>query len=95
MNLRERTCLWYLSILRIYLGYYFRCQGFRKSRRSFPEGNWIDRQIGDIATLDLNPWLVCVIFRLSNPGRTLGLDGLFFSGGRERDSNEAFWSGNT
>ena len=82
MNLREPTYLWYLSILRIYVGYYFLWQGFRKSQRSFPRGNWIDRQIGDIATLDLNPWVVLAIFILSNPGRTLGLDGLFFSGGK-------------
>ena len=153
MNLRERTYLWYLSILRIYVGYYFLWQGFRKSQRSFPKGNWIDRQIGDIATLDLYPWykkflldyvvphheifgflvmcgelavgaclllgfltrfsaaiglfmvvnyylgvgmvrggvmlahqqiviIVLAIFILSNPGRTLGLDGLFFSGGK-------------
>jgi hypothetical protein len=82
MNLRERTCLRYLSILCIYVAYYFLWQGFRKSQRSFPKGNWIGRQIGDIATLDLNPWLVLAIFILSNPGRTLGLDGLFFSGGK-------------
>ena len=72
MNLTERTCLWYLSILRIYLAYYFLWQGFGKSQRSFPKGNWIGRQIGDIATLDFYPSLVLAIFVLSNSGRTPG-----------------------
>lgn len=56
MNLKERTYLWYLSVLRIYIGYYFVTQGFRKFQRNFPKGDWVGRQIGDIATLDLYPW---------------------------------------
>jgi thiosulfate dehydrogenase [quinone] large subunit len=56
MNLKERTYLWYLSVLRIYVGYYLLLQGIRKYRRDFPRGDWIGRQIGDIATLDLYPW---------------------------------------
>ena len=56
MNLRERTYLWYLAVLRIYVGYYFGNQGYRKFQRDFPKGDWIGRQIGDIASLDLLPW---------------------------------------
>jgi uncharacterized membrane protein YphA (DoxX/SURF4 family) len=56
MNLKERTYLWYLSVLRIYVGYYLLLQGIRKYQRDFPKGDWIGRQIGDIATLDLYPW---------------------------------------
>jgi uncharacterized membrane protein YphA (DoxX/SURF4 family) len=56
MNLKERTYLWYLSVLRIYVGYYLFFQGVRKFRRDFPKGDWIGRQIGDIATLDIYPW---------------------------------------
>lgn len=56
MNLKERTYLWYFSILRIYVGYYLFFQGVRKFQRDFPKGDWIGRQIGDIATLDLYPW---------------------------------------
>ena len=56
MNLKERTYLWYLSVLRIYIGYYLLWQGIRKFQRDFPRGDWIGRQIGDIATLDLYPW---------------------------------------
>jgi len=152
MNLKERTYLWYIALLRIYIGYYLLQQGIRKFQRDFPKGDWIGRQIGDIATLDLYPWYksflqnyvmphselfgnlvmageiavgaclllgfltrfsACVglfmlvnyylgpgmarggaqmaqqqtfivalaIIALSNPGRTLGLDGLIFSGG--------------
>jgi len=56
MNLKERTYLWYLSLLRIYIGYYLLSQGIRKYQRDFPKGDWIGRQIGDLATLDLYPW---------------------------------------
>jgi len=56
MNLKERTYLWYLSVLRIYIGYYLLWQGIRKYQRDFPKGDWIGRQIGDIGTLDLYPW---------------------------------------
>lgn len=56
MNLKERTYLWYLSILRIYVGYYLFFQGIGKFQRKFAKGDWIGRQIGDVATLDLYPW---------------------------------------
>jgi len=153
MNFKERTYLWYISVLRIYVGYYLVWQGFRKFQRNFPRGDWVGRQIGDVASLDLFPWyknflldyvvphqelfgylvmigelavgaglllglftrfsaivglvllinyylgpgmarggatlaqqqpfiVALAIFILSNPGRTLGLDGLLFSGGK-------------
>ena len=56
MNLRERTYLWYLAVLRIYVGYYMLFQGVRKFQRDFPKGDWIGRQIGDLNTLELYPW---------------------------------------
>ena len=56
MNLKERTYLWYLAALRIYVGYYLFIQGIRKFQRDFPKGDWIGRQIGDLATLDIYPW---------------------------------------
>src|ERR687891_244091 len=107
MNLKERTYLWYVAILRIYVGYYMLLQGIRKFQRDFPRGDWIGRQIGDLAAIDLLTRLSAVvglfmlinyylgpgmarggamvaqqqtfivsmiIFILSNPGRTLGLD---------------------
>ena len=151
MNLKERTYLWYISALRIYVGYYLLWQGIRKFQRNFPKGDWVGRQIGDVAGLDLFTWykkflldyvmphqevfgylvmigelavgaclllgfltrfsaiaglvllinyylgpgmarggsilahqqtfmVILAIFVLSNPGRTLGLDGLLFGG---------------
>jgi thiosulfate dehydrogenase [quinone] large subunit len=56
MNLKERTYLWYIALLRIYVGYYLLFQGIRKFQRDFPHGDWIGRQIGDLRTLDLYPW---------------------------------------
>jgi thiosulfate dehydrogenase [quinone] large subunit len=158
MNLKERTDLWYLAILRIYVGYYLFFQGIGKFQRNFPKGDWIGRQIGDIASLDLYPWykaflqsyvvphselfgylimigeiavgvglllglftrlsalvglfmlvnyylgpgtarggamlaqqqtfiIALAIFVLAGPGRTLGLDGLLFSGAGAKGKN--------
>ena len=56
MNLKERTYLWYIALLRIYIGYYMLQQGIGKFRRDFPRGDWIGRQIGDLATVDLYSW---------------------------------------
>jgi uncharacterized membrane protein YphA (DoxX/SURF4 family) len=56
LNLRERTYLWYLAVLRIYVGYYMLFQGVRKFQRDFPKGDWIGRHIGDLSTLELYPW---------------------------------------
>ncbi|HSE89625.1 MAG TPA: DoxX family protein [Candidatus Binatia bacterium] len=56
MNLKERTYLWYIALLRIYVGYYVLQQGIRKFQRDFPRGDWIGRQIGDLGTIDLYPW---------------------------------------
>ena len=56
MNFKQQTYLWYIAVLRIYIGYYMLLQGVRKFQRDFPKGDWIGRQIGDINTLDLYPW---------------------------------------
>ncbi|HSK29837.1 MAG TPA: DoxX family protein [Candidatus Limnocylindria bacterium] len=56
MNLKERTYLGYIAVLRIYVGYYLLWQGVRKYQRDFPKSDWIGRQIGDLATLELYPW---------------------------------------
>ncbi|HYY24140.1 MAG TPA: hypothetical protein VE689_01535, partial [Candidatus Udaeobacter sp.] len=56
MNLRERTYLWYIALLRIFIGYYLLQQGIRKFLGNFPKGDWIGRQIGDVATLDISSW---------------------------------------
>lgn len=56
MNFKERTYLWYIAILRIYVGYYMLMQGVGKFQRDFARGDWIGRYIGDLATIDLLPW---------------------------------------
>jgi thiosulfate dehydrogenase [quinone] large subunit len=56
VNLKERTYLWYIAILRIYVGYYLLMQGIRKFQRDFAREDWVGRQIGDLATIDLLPW---------------------------------------
>lgn len=71
MNLRERTYLAYIAILRIYIGYYFLWQGWRKYQRNFPKGDWIGRQIGDISSLDLYPWYKQFLLAYVVPHREL------------------------
>lgn len=56
MNLKERTYLGYLAVLRIYIGFYILSQALRKFQRNFSKGDWIGRQIGDLHTIDLYPW---------------------------------------
>lgn len=56
MNFKERTYLVYLALPRIFVGYYLFFQGVGKYQRNFPKGDWIGRQIGDLAALDLYPW---------------------------------------
>jgi len=56
MNLKERTYLLYIALLRLYFGYYLLYQGVRKYQRNLPQGDWIGRQIGDLSAADLYPW---------------------------------------
>lgn len=56
MSLTERTYLWYISLLRLYVGYYFRYPGIRKYQRDFPRSDWIGRQIGTLSHVELHPW---------------------------------------
>ncbi len=71
MNLRERTYLWYLAALRVYVGYYFFMQGVRKFQQDFPKGDWIGRQIGEIATLEIYPWYKKILLEYVAPRHEL------------------------
>ncbi|HXG52664.1 MAG TPA: DoxX family protein [candidate division Zixibacteria bacterium] len=71
MNLREKTYLWHVALLRLYIGYYFFYQGIRKFQRDFPHGDWIGRQIGDIPALDLYPWYKSFLLQYVVPHREL------------------------
>lgn len=56
MNLSERTYLWHVVLLRLWIGYYMLQQGINKYRRDFPHGDWIGRQIGDLGKIEIYPW---------------------------------------
>ncbi len=56
MNLKEKTHLWHVALLRLYIGYYLLHQGIRKYQRGFPHSDWIGRQVGDLSNVDLYPW---------------------------------------
>ncbi len=56
MNLRERTYLGYVVILRLWIGYYFLQQGIRKFLGDFPHGDWTTRQIGQLDKINIYPW---------------------------------------
>jgi len=71
MNLKERTYLWYIAVLRIYSGYYMLQQGIRKFQRDFPKGDWIGRQIGDLASIDIYPWYRTFLLDYVAPHREL------------------------
>lgn len=71
MNLSERTYLWYISLLRLYIGYYLLNQGIRKYQRDFPHGDWIGRQIGDLANVDIYSWYRTFLTHYVVPHREL------------------------
>ena len=52
----ERTPLWHIVPLRLWIGYYMLQQGVNKYLRDFPNSDWIARQIGDLAKIDIFPW---------------------------------------
>jgi len=55
MNLSERTYLWYIVLMRWWIGYYMFYQGFRKFSRDFAHRDWLRREIGEGAA-NLFPW---------------------------------------
>ena len=71
MNFKERTYLWYIALLRVYIGYYMLMEGVRKFQRDFPKGDWVGRQIGDPATLDLYPWYKKFLIEYVAPHHTM------------------------
>jgi len=56
MNFSEKTYLWHLVLLRLWIGYYMLQQGIAKYTRDFPHRDWIGRQIGNLSEIDLYPW---------------------------------------
>jgi uncharacterized membrane protein YphA (DoxX/SURF4 family) len=56
MNSKERTYLWYIVIVRLYVGYYLLQQGILKYLRGFPQSDWISRSIGDLDKIEIFDW---------------------------------------
>jgi len=56
VNLKERTYLAYVVLLRLWIGYYLLQQGVNKYLREFPHRDWFTRQIGNVGELNLFPW---------------------------------------
>lgn len=71
MNLKEKTYLGYIVLLRLYIGYYLLYQGIRKYQRDFAHQDWIVRQIGDLATVDLYSWYKTFLIQFVVPYREL------------------------
>jgi thiosulfate dehydrogenase (quinone) large subunit len=71
MNLKEQTYLWYIVILRLYIGYYLLQQGILKYRRGFPQSDWINRQIGDLNTIEIYAWYKSFLINVVVPHREL------------------------
>ena len=71
MNLREQTSLWYIVILRLYIGYYLLQQGILKYLRGFPQSDWINRQIGDLNKVEIYAWYKSFLINVVVPQREL------------------------
>lgn len=71
MNLKEKTYIGYLAILRVWIGYYLLQQGSSKFFGDFPRRDWITRQIGNVAELDLFPWYKSFLLDVVVPNKEL------------------------
>lgn len=71
MNFTARTYLWHIALLRLYVGYYLFSQGVQKYQRGFASSDWIGRQIGDLAKVDLLPWYRTFLAEYVAPNREL------------------------
>jgi thiosulfate dehydrogenase (quinone) large subunit len=71
VNLKEKTYLWYIVILRVYVGYYLLQQGTLKYLRGFPQSDWISRQIGDLNQVEIYAWYKSFLIDVVVPHREL------------------------
>lgn len=71
MNIREKTYLWYVVILRLWIGYYLLQQGIRKYLRDFPHTDWIKAQIGDLDKVEIYAWYRSFLTGVVVPNREL------------------------
>ena len=71
MNLKERTYLWYVVLLRLWIGYYLLQQGIRKYQRDFPHIDWIKAQIGELDKVEIYGWYKSFLMNTVVPHREL------------------------
>jgi uncharacterized membrane protein YphA (DoxX/SURF4 family) len=71
MNLKERTYLWYVVPLRLWIGYYLLQQGIRKYQRDFPNTDWIGKQIGELDKVNIYSWYRSFLTDIVVPNREL------------------------
>lgn len=71
MNLSERTYLWHVVILRLWIGYYLLQQGIRKFLRDFPHSDWIKSQIGDLDKVEIYVWYKSFLLNVVIPNKEL------------------------
>lgn len=71
MSLTEKTSLWHVVILRVWIGYYLLQQGTGKFLGDFPHRDWIGRQIGDLDKVALFPWYESFLRNVVFPHREL------------------------
>jgi thiosulfate dehydrogenase (quinone) large subunit len=71
VNLKEKTFLWHVVILRLYVGYYLLQQGILKYHRGFPQTDWFHRQIGDLNKVAIYPWYKSFLIDVVVPHREL------------------------
>lgn len=69
MNFSEKTYLWTVVPLRLWIGYYLLYQGIRKYLRDFPNGDWIKAQIGDLDKVEIYGWYKSFLTDLVVPNR--------------------------
>lgn len=71
MNLGERTYLWYILPLRLWIGYYLLNVGIRKYLRDFPHGDWIKAQIGNLDKVEIYAWYKSFLVNVVVPNKEL------------------------
>jgi uncharacterized membrane protein YphA (DoxX/SURF4 family) len=71
MNLSERTYLWHVVLMRLWIGYYMLQQGIRKYGRDFPHADWIGTQIGDLNKIEIFDWYRSFLVNVVAPNKEL------------------------
>jgi len=71
MNLSERTYLWHVVLMRLWIGFYMLYQGIRKYNRDFPHTDWIGTQIGDLNKVELYPWYKSFLMEVVIPNKEI------------------------